>query len=214
MSHLPDTTGTQPPFIAATRPRVALVAAMTTENVIGVANRLPWTLSADLKRFRALTLHHCVVMGRRTYESIGVPLPNRTNIVVSRGGFVASECISASSLLDALRRCPVNEATFVIGGGELYLQAMPYASRIYLTLIEAHEKKLPLFTPFEGDAYFPQIDPGEWAISRLGRRNVARPKGRAAPVAFRSVYFRFIDFVRIKQPSARSDDTEHQKFDL
>jgi len=199
MSQKQTTSSTGHPLVARAQPHVALVAAMTTEYIIGIANTLPWILSADLKRFRNLTTDHCLVMGRKTYESIGHPLRDRRNVIVSRGGFSPPlGCEVASTLDEAFACCRTGETIFVIGGGELYRQAIPRADRIYLTLIDLHEKKLPLFNPFEGDAYFPSIDPAEWAIERLGRRNVARPRGKPAPIPLRSVYFRFIDMVRIK----------------
>lgn len=198
-------------------PSISIVAAMTTDYVIGIANKLPWKLSMDLKRFRDLTLNHTVIMGRKTWDSIGRPLPKRRNVVVTRAGIsLPSGCRSVASLDEAIRICQPDEQIFVIGGGELYRLALPLATKLHLTLIETHELKLPLFTPFEGDAYFPPIPPFEWAIERLGRRNVARPKGRPAPIPFRSVYFRFVDLVRIHAPSAEpyKEPSSGARFDL
>lgn len=183
--------------VALKRQELYLVVAMTKNYIIGVANQLPWRLSADLKRFRNLTLDHPVVMGRKTFESIGRALPQRRNIVVTRGGWTVPQDIeTAASLPAALALCAGQGPIFVIGGGELYREALPVASRIYLTFIELRETNLPLFKPFEGDAYFPEIDPREWAIDRLGRRNVARPKGKPAPIELRTAFFRFVDLVR------------------
>ena len=179
---------------------VSVVVAMTSDYVIGYSNQLPWRLSIDLKRFRMLTLNHSLIMGRKTFESIGRGLPQRRNIVVSRGPVrraAAANVEWAASLPDALRRCEDASEVFVIGGGELYRAAMPMASRIYLTLIEVDDRNASLFEPIRGDAFFPPIGAGEWAIDRLGRRNVARPKGKPARPDLRSIYFRFIDLVRI-----------------
>ena len=204
------------PPVTQSGPTISLVVAMTVDYIIGVANQLPWKLSADLKRFRALTVNHAVIMGRKTHESIGKRLPDRRNIIVTRGGSQSSiDGETASSLEEAVIRCSNDNQIFVIGGGALYRQALPLATRIFLTLIEPHEMKLPLFNQFEGDAYFPRIDPSEWVITRLGRRNVARPKGRPAPISRRSVYFRFIDLTRIRESTIHTySSTAVEQFDL
>jgi len=131
---------------------ISLIVAMTETRVIGVDNRLPWNIPEDLKRFKKITSGHPIVMGRKTYESIGRPLPHRTNIVVTRerayrveGGAVVHGFEEA---LDWARRSPGAEEIFVIGGSELFRQALPIAHRIYLT--EVH-------WPFEGDTFFPDF---------------------------------------------------------
>ena len=133
---------------------LAVIAAVAANAVIGAGNRLPWRLPADLSRFRALTSGHTVIMGRRTWESIGRPLPDRQNIVVTRtAGFPAAGAEVASSLVDALARVRRPGPAFCIGGGDLYREALPRASLLYLTEIGR---------AFEGDATFPEFDRRAW----------------------------------------------------
>ncbi len=131
-----------------------LIAAASENNVIGQGNRLPWNLPDDLKHFRELTRGHPVIMGRKTYQSIGRPLPNRTNIVISRDAkFEAPGCQLVSSIDQALAMVEPGQAAYVIGGGELYTQALPLADAIELTRVH---------TVIAGDAYFPVIDTTSW----------------------------------------------------
>lgn len=133
---------------------VSLVVAVAENRVIGAHGRLPWHLPADLRHFRRLTLDHPVIMGRRTYESIGRPLPRRRNIVVSRdSAFPAPGCILAASLEDALARCGEGEEAMVIGGAGIYSAALPMAQRIHLTRVHARPA---------GDTYFPELAPEAW----------------------------------------------------
>jgi dihydrofolate reductase len=144
--------------------RLAIVAAVARNGVIGAGNALPWRLPEDLRHFRALTTGHAVIMGRRTFESIGRPLPGRQNIVVTRNpGFGAEGLVAARSLADALARVAMPAPAFCIGGGELYAEAIPHADRLHLTEIDRD---------FEGDTRFPPIDPALW-------REVARTPGRS-----------------------------------
>ncbi|RFP66000.1 dihydrofolate reductase [Hymenobacter lapidiphilus] len=133
----------------------ALVVAVADNGVIGGENRLLWHLPLDLKHFKQLTLGHPIIMGRRTYESIGRALPKRRNIVVTRqAGWQAGGCETAASVLQALEMArTTDEDIFVIGGGEIYQQALPAADTVYLT--EVHHA-------FEGDVTFAQLHPGEW----------------------------------------------------
>lgn len=141
---------------------ISLIAAASENNVIGNKGKLPWNLPADLKYFRTVTQGHPVIMGRKTFQSIGRVLPKRRNIVVSRHEFPQTplEFDVAHSVEEAIALCkddPSGEV-FIIGGGEIYEQAMPLANRIYLTRVHA---------TVEGDAYFPKIDAKEWKeISR------------------------------------------------
>lgn len=137
------------------KPRLALIAAVAANGVIGSDNALPWRLPEDLKRFKALTLGHPVIMGRRTFESIGRPLPGRRNIVVTRNAdWRAEGCETAASLEAALAAAgAAGEEVFVIGGAQLYAAALPLARRLYLTEIRH---------AFEGDARFPTLDRGAW----------------------------------------------------
>ena len=132
---------------------ISIIAAMGKNRVIGKDGKIPWRLPGDSARFKKITSGHPVIMGRKTFESIGKPLPHRTNIIITRQKkFVAPGCEVVSSLEEAIIRAasfPGAEEVFIIGGGEIYKQAMNVANRIYLTLIEED---------FDGDAYFP-IEP-------------------------------------------------------
>ena len=133
-------------------PLVSLVVAVARNGVIGRDNDLPWRLPDDLKHFKAITLGKPVVMGRRTFESIGRPLPGRENRVVSRRpDFDAPGCRVFASLEEAL--VGAEPEVMVIGGGQIYAAALPLAQRLYLTEVDAE---------LEGDAKFPEIDPDAW----------------------------------------------------
>ena len=133
---------------------ISIIAAMDRNRLIGSHNRLPWRLPADLAHFKKITMGKPVVMGRRTFDSIGKPLPGRTNIVLTRSpGFAAEGVLVADSLESAVRQGGQAAELMVIGGGEVYAQALPMAQRLYLTLVEA---------AFDGDAWFPEIDPAQW----------------------------------------------------
>lgn len=129
---------------------ISLIVAMAENRTIGRDNKMPWKLPADLKRFKELTTGHAVIMGRKTFDSIGKPLANRQNIVISRNpDFKAKGAEVAVSLPKALEAAKGDEV-FVIGGEQIYNEALPLADRIYLTLI--HEE-------IDGDAFFPEFDP-------------------------------------------------------
>jgi dihydrofolate reductase len=139
------------------KPRISLIVAMAKNRVIGVNNTLPWHLPADLKHFKSLTMGHHIVMGRKTYESIGKPLPGRTSVVVTRNtGYSATGVITVNSLEAAIAACTNDDEIFVIGGAELYRQAIQLADRIYLTEIEAD---------ISGDAHFTEFDSSFWQES-------------------------------------------------
>ncbi len=142
--------------------RVAIIAAVARNGVIGHRNRMPWHLPEDLKRFKQLTLGHAVIMGRRTFESIGKPLAGRNNIVVTRSpDWTCAGCHAAHSLEAALAAVHEREDAFVIGGAQIYALAFPIASRLYITEIERD---------FEGDAFFPEFDRSRWReVSRESR---------------------------------------------
>lgn len=141
------------PHVAG-RPRLCIIAAVAANGVIGAGGKLPWQLSADLRFFRTQTLGHPVIMGRRTWESIGRPLPGRRNIVVSRSSdFRAEGAATAASLEAALAQCAGEETSFVIGGGDLYRAALPLADCLLLTEIRRD---------FDGDARFPEFDRQSW----------------------------------------------------
>jgi dihydrofolate reductase len=133
---------------------ISIIAALAANRVIGRNNDLPWRLPADLRHFRQLTTGHAVILGRRNYESIGKLLPNRTNIVITRQrDYTAPGCLVAHSLADALVMAGNDPEIFVIGGAEIYAQALPLADRLYLTHVEA---EVP------GDTFFPEFDIADW----------------------------------------------------
>ncbi len=142
--------------------RIALIAAVATNGVIGDGAGMPWRLSSDMKRFKALTMGKPVVVGRKTFETFGKPLPGRTNIVVTRqGGYRPAGALVAASLDSALARAAaVAETTgvdeiMVLGGGEIYAAAIGRADRLYVTHVAAEPA---------GSTHFPPIDPGAWRV--------------------------------------------------
>ncbi len=131
-------------------PRISAIAAISKNRVIGKDNGLIWAIPEDLRRFKQLTTGHAVIMGRKTYESIGKPLPNRTNIIITRDkNFTASGCIITNSLDEAFKQADNDTEIFVIGGGQIYEQALSKIDRLYLTVIDQEA---------EGDTYFPAYD--------------------------------------------------------
>lgn len=137
---------------------VSAIVATAQNNVIGKDGQIPWYLPADLRFFKQTTLNHHVIMGRRSFESIGRPLPKRTNVITTRDlFFTATGCVVAHSIEEALRIARDNGETeaFIIGGGEIYKQSMRYWDRLYLTRVDA---------AVEGDAFFPQIEIDDWEI--------------------------------------------------
>ncbi|HSN51478.1 MAG TPA: type 3 dihydrofolate reductase [Woeseiaceae bacterium] len=135
---------------------VSLVVAASKNNVIGRDRGLPWHLPDDLKHFKRITTGKPVIMGRRTFESIGKPLPDRRNIVMTRDADYAAEgCDVVSSVGEALELVGDADEVMVIGGGQVYREFLPHASRIYLTRVQAE---------VEGDTYFFDIDPGHWQL--------------------------------------------------
>jgi dihydrofolate reductase len=148
---------------------VALIAAIAQNGIIGVDNRLPWRLAADLRRFRALTSGHSIIMGRKTWESLGKPLPDRQNIVVTRQReFLAPGAEIAASLAGALAAVSRPEPVFVIGGEALYREALPLADKLYLT--EIHRD-------FEGDTRFPGYARGAWRETLRETHHADAPGG-------------------------------------
>lgn len=134
--------------------RISLIVAMGENRVIGVENRMPWHLSADLKRFRQITMGKPIIMGRRTHESIGRPLPGRKNIVLTGDpNYRAEGCAVVHNPEEALREAEGGEEAMVIGGSSVYREFLPLADRLYLTLIHRS---------FPGDTFFPEFDPSAW----------------------------------------------------
>ncbi|MEQ1635404.1 MAG: dihydrofolate reductase [Methylococcales bacterium] len=140
--------------------KISLIVAMDSNRAIGLNNQLPWHLSADLKRFKQLTLGNPILMGRKTHESIGRPLPGRVNIIISRDpDYHAIGCEVFNNSAAALDYCRSYAELFVIGGSSLYASMLPCADFIYLTAI--HQA-------FEGDTFFPEIPCEQWqAIERM-----------------------------------------------
>lgn len=140
-------------------PEIVLIAAVARNGVIGRDNGLPWKLRADLQHFRALTMGHPILMGRKTWDSLGRPLPGRTNIVISRTpGLNVEGAIVCSSIDEALSRAGTSDRVFVVGGADLYRQMLPQADRVLITEVRVS---------VEGDAYFPTIDPAAFVeVSR------------------------------------------------
>ncbi|PJG85273.1 type 3 dihydrofolate reductase [Conservatibacter flavescens] len=135
----------------------SLIVAMTQNHVIGKDNQMPWHLPADLAWFRQNTTGKPVIMGRKTFESIGRPLPKRTNIVLSRHPFDHENVIWADSLESAVNFAKNSPEIMLIGGGELFKQALPQADRLYLTIIQ---------TELVGDTFFPELNWAQWHIEQ------------------------------------------------
>jgi len=128
---------------------ISIIAAMAENRVIGRENEMPWDIPSELRRFKETTLGHPVIMGRKTFESIGHPLPGRKNIIItSQQGYAAAGCIVARDLQRAISACEDSDEVFICGGAAVYTEAMPIADRIYLTIIDEE---------FDGDAFFPEI---------------------------------------------------------
>ncbi len=134
---------------------ISIIVAVAENGVIGDKNALLWHISEDLKHFKALTTGHPVVMGRKTYESLGRPLPNRPNVVISRQELELPGCRVVHSLSEAVALFPAGEEVFVIGGAQIYAEALPLADRFYLTRVQ-HS--------YEGDTRFPAWDASHWRL--------------------------------------------------
>lgn len=136
---------------------ISIIVAASANGVIGVDGELPWRLSADLKRFKELTMGKPIVMGRLTWESIGRPLPGRQNIVITRQSDLVAEAADiVATPADALRTAGDMEEIMIIGGGQIYNLFLPKASRVYLTRVLAD---------IEGDAWFPALDDSVWELA-------------------------------------------------
>jgi len=132
---------------------VSAVVAIAENRAIGKNNQLLWHLPNDLKHFRLITTGHTIIMGRKTYESVGKPLPNRRNIIITRQQIEITGCEVVSSIEKALALCAAEQEVFIVGGAEIYKLAMPLTDRIYLTIV--HQT-------FDADAFFPEITKTEW----------------------------------------------------
>jgi dihydrofolate reductase len=133
---------------------LSIIVALSENNVVGVNNQLPWHLSADLKRLKVLTMGHHLIMGRKTFESIGRPLPGRTNVIITRNkDYKADGCIVVTSLKEALEVSKSDAEAFIFGGGEVFREALPLVNKIYMTRIHHN---------FNGDTVFPELRKSEW----------------------------------------------------
>jgi dihydrofolate reductase len=155
----------------AHQPPIFVIAALNNQRVIGIQNQLPWHIPDDLKRFKALTMGHRIVMGRKTFESIGKPLPGRENVVISRSNLSIPGVTVTSSLGEAF--APHHAASspiFMIGGAQLYEQTLtefaPRVQRLYLTLVDM---------PCDGDAHFPAVDFLRWHCERREPKQTQSP---------------------------------------
>jgi dihydrofolate reductase len=133
---------------------IAIIVAMAKNRTIGIDNTLPWRIPADMQHFKRLTMGHHLIMGRKTFESIGRPLPGRTTVVVSRDRSLKIDgCIVANSLPEAVANCASDPQVFVVGGAEIYAQALGLADTLYITEIQQD---------VDGDAHFPELNCNEW----------------------------------------------------
>jgi dihydrofolate reductase len=134
---------------------ISIVVAVADNNVIGKDNQLIWHLPADLRYFKQKTLGHPMIMGRKTFESIGKPLPGRTTIIVTRQeGYTVEGCLVAHSVQEAIQKAKeLDEQVSIIGGAEIYKQALPHVDVIYLTRVHH---------TFDGDTFFPELNEAEW----------------------------------------------------
>ena len=159
---------------------LVLVAALDRNGAIGKGNALPWHLPDDLRRFKALTLGKTLLMGRRTAESLGRALPKRTNLVLTRSGYVPFDGMQAVATLDAARAIAGDDGELmVIGGGEIYALTLPLATRLHLTHVDT--------AVVAADAHFPAFDPAHWRV---------QSREAHAADATHAFAFEFVDYVR------------------
>lgn len=158
--------------------RLSIIVAIANDGVIGVDNTLPWHLPEDLKRFKALTMGHHIIMGRKTYDSLGRLLPGRTTVIVTRNeGYHVEGALIAHSLEQALALCKNDDEVFLIGGAELYQAGLSLANKLYITEIDL---------AVAGDAYFPEIPSSQW-----------QETAREAHVSEKGLNFSYVTYIRI-----------------
>ena len=135
---------------------ITIIAAVAENNALGKDNTLVWHLPDDFKRFKQLTTGHYIIMGRKTFESFPKPLPNRTHIIITRQkNYTPEGCIVVHSIKDAISKCPKDEEVFIIGGGEIYQQSLPFTDKIELTRVHSN---------VEADTYFPEVNLKDWEL--------------------------------------------------
>lgn len=149
-------------------PQLAAIVAFNQDFVIGKDGDLPWRLSEDLKRFKALTLGHTVIMGRKTWDSLpSAPLPGRRNIVISHNpDFIPEGAEMANSIEQAIAMCDPNGEAFIIGGASIYHQSIPFCSRILATLVNIHVE--------DADTFFPPLESSQWELSDASQMLTSR----------------------------------------
>lgn len=152
---------------------ISAVVAIAENHAIGKNNQLLWYLPNDLKHFKQITSGHTVIMGRKTYDSVGKPLPNRRNIVVTRQNMEIPGCEVAGSVEAALTLCASEQEVFIIGGAEIYQLALPLTNRIYLTIVHRS---------FDADAFFPPISMQEWVETE--RKDFEADEKNSIPYSF------------------------------
>jgi dihydrofolate reductase len=158
--------------------KLSIIVAMAKNRTIGVNNTLPWRCPEDLKHFKALTMGHHMIMGRKTFDSIGKPLPGRTTVVVTRDKDLKLEgCLIANSLQEAIRLCAGDAEAFIVGGADIYSQSLQLADTLYITEIQQD---------VEGDAHFPEFDRKLWQETA---RDV-RTQGTPQPLDYHFVTYR------------------------
>ncbi len=166
------------PTSSILNPKISILVAMAKNRTIGVNNTLPWRCPEDLKHFKTLTMGHHMIMGRKTFDSIGKPLPGRTTVVVSRNNELKVEgCIVVHSLQEAIAACTEDPEIFVVGGAELYQQAISLVDTLYITEIQQD---------VEGDAHFPEFDTNAWQETSREARSQETPQ----PLEYHFVTYR------------------------
>lgn len=183
--------------------RVALIAALAPNMGIGEGDRLPWRMPRDMKFFRLTTRQHVVIMGRRTFESFGCrPLPQRTNIVLSRTRTYPDKDVavmkSMEEAIDLALHLSTRSRVFVIGGGDVYRQAIQFADEMYLTMVEPAQHTAPLFgkDSFQADTFFPEFAEYEWVTCHVSRSYKALDSLRAPKDVAANLHFRFWKLAR------------------
>ena len=152
---------------------ISIIVAVAANGVIGDNNSLLWHISEDLRNFKRITSGHPVIMGRKTFESLGRPLPNRTNVVVSRTATAIEGCRVAASLDEAIAMFSADEEAFIIGGAQIYAQALDAADKIYITRVGRD---------YEGDTSFPEWDATRWRLT--SREEFVRGEKYPYPFSF------------------------------
>ena len=152
---------------------VSQIAAMSENHVIGKDNQLLWHMPNDLKHFKNTTSGHTVIMGRKTFDSVGRPLPKRRNIIITRQHITIEGCEVVNSIEAALALCADEDEVFIVGGAEIYKQSLHLTDRVYLTIIH-HQ--------FDGDSFFPEINQNEW--KEVSHENHPADDKNAFPYSF------------------------------